>query len=571
MPAPVCVGAPASSEMAAPLERITIGGAIRINLGKMGVAAAIQEGFYEEEGLAVELDFSQPNVDGVMDGVLSGKTTFGFTGPAVMRRFMEGDPIMAVSTTYQAANIGLMILADSGIQSPADLDGKRVIMGNGEGSLELRAMLLNAGATVEQLPFVSTVAGLRRMKRGEADAVMTALNPTMRRAAERGGQAVKIMKPSDYGVVFYWSVIAAHADTVRQRPDLIERFDRATQKGVRYALAYPISSLEKYIAQNATNTKQRDRMWSYLSIQMTTSLSSIDKPGAMGMNPERWRHVAQTYAALGDMDPVESMEEFLWTPPDSEPILKRMRGLLLVLVALLGVIFWNWQLHRSVERQTAELSASHRHQALMLRELNHRVKNNLAGVISLLNQTMRSDASIEEFSQTLKGRITAMATTHEMLANSSWDEFKIHEAVEKILSFEFRVRAERVKLDGPDVNFPSHSAVPLCLSLHELYTNATKHGSLSVPGGCVGVTWELDNHRMLVFRWIESSGPTVSLPAHIGVGTALIEGFIEYELRGRVQIDYAPGGLRCTFQIPLAADSEDFEHRDEPGVHAMTV
>ncbi|MGA4555614.1 HWE histidine kinase domain-containing protein [Methylorubrum aminovorans] len=148
----------------------------------------------------------------------------------------------------------------------------------------------------------------------------------------------------------------------------------------------------------------------------------------------------------------------------------------------------NWV---SAQRDVTQRRAFEDRQALMVRELHHRVKNTLATVQAVLNATMRSSVTMAEFSQAFGGRIVSLARTHALITE---DEAQV-------ASFEGLLRAElgpydeggRVTLEGPRLRLPSELAVPVSMALHELTTNALRHGALGHPGGRVVVTWRIED------------------------------------------------------------------------------
>jgi two-component sensor histidine kinase len=109
-----------------------------------------------------------------------------------------------------------------------------------------------------------------------------------------------------------------------------------------------------------------------------------------------------------------------------------------------------------------------------------------------------------------------------------------------------------MRIEGPDVVLSAEAGQTIAMVLHELATNAAKFGALSVKDGCVSVRWEhlRDAETLFCVWWEESGGPTVRPPTRSGYGTSTIRHLIPYELGGRVDIVYAPSGLRCTLEIP---------------------
>ncbi|MBT8484035.1 MAG: sensor histidine kinase [Phycisphaerales bacterium] len=205
---------------------------------------------------------------------------------------------------------------------------------------------------------------------------------------------------------------------------------------------------------------------------------------------------------------------------------------------------------RQIIATMRERQVTDRRRRLLQAELDHRVKNNLAAVLSLSSQTVRTSSSLHEFDEAFTGRIVAMARTHEALARTTWSGIDLARAASLTLASHLDAVPPRITIEGASVSLPARAAMPMCLVLHELATNAVKHGAIAVPGGRVSVSWE--THEGIVhLSWVEQGGPAVSEPRTFGLGTQLIEGFVRHELRGEVAIDYRPEGLVCRIALPL--------------------
>ncbi|WP_162559301.1 PAS domain-containing protein [Microvirga sp. 17 mud 1-3] len=193
-------------------------------------------------------------------------------------------------------------------------------------------------------------------------------------------------------------------------------------------------------------------------------------------------------------------------------------------------------------------------QQLLIRELHHRVKNTLATVQAIVGSTARSASSIEEFYQGFVGRIVSLARTHNILTEDYWQKASLEELIQTELGpYEGEAR-NRVAVSGPSVELPSEAAVPIGMAVHELTTNAAKHGALSTFGGQVEVTWTVedkDGKPTLFFSWIERGGPRVTGPARQGFGSRLLQRVLIAQLNAEVQMDYDEAGLRFTMTMPI--------------------
>jgi two-component sensor histidine kinase len=192
----------------------------------------------------------------------------------------------------------------------------------------------------------------------------------------------------------------------------------------------------------------------------------------------------------------------------------------------------------------------------LTRELNHRVKNTLANVLSIISLTRRRAAELNEFADGLDGRIRALSATHDLLTQSEWGTTPIRSVVEAELRPYAEASDHEVDLRGPDIELAPNDALSLGLATHELATNAAKYGALSQPGGRVTVHWHLVADALVRIEWKESGGPPVSAKRSRGFGTDLIERIVAAELKAPVKLDFEPDGVRCVLTIPVRQPTE---------------
>jgi two-component system, chemotaxis family, CheB/CheR fusion protein len=201
------------------------------------------------------------------------------------------------------------------------------------------------------------------------------------------------------------------------------------------------------------------------------------------------------------------------------------------------------------QRRQAEL-----HQRGLLHELQHRVKNTMATVVSLARRMLQDSRSLEEFAEPFIGRLRAMAAMHAVLSDHDWQGATLRGLVEAAVTCQSSTQGAQLGLDGPDVLLPPNAVGTLGMAIYELATNAAKYGALSTTAGRVDVAWRLDRRDgrdVVVLDWIESGGPRVEAPATAGFGAAFLKRSVEYELEGLARLDYPPEGVRCTLTFPL--------------------
>jgi two-component system, chemotaxis family, CheB/CheR fusion protein len=190
------------------------------------------------------------------------------------------------------------------------------------------------------------------------------------------------------------------------------------------------------------------------------------------------------------------------------------------------------------------------HQRTLLAELDHRVKNVLATVSAIITQTPKANGSLTDFVTGLDDRIKSLGRTHELLSHSHWHGVSLEEIVRRELA---PYTAGNTAIAGPRVTLKAEAAQAVAMVLHELATNAAKHGAFSKRGGQLSLRWRwLTNGSKgrLAIEWQESGGAPVLAPTQSGYGTSIVRELIPFELGGTVDLDFASDGLRCRLEIP---------------------
>lgn len=191
-------------------------------------------------------------------------------------------------------------------------------------------------------------------------------------------------------------------------------------------------------------------------------------------------------------------------------------------------------------------------QALLIGELSHRVKNTLATVQAIATQSLRRSSDPREFVTSFSGRIQALARSHDLLSETRWEGMSLVALVREQVLLE--TTDNRIVWSGPDVTLTPQPGLHLALVLHELGTNARKHGALSVPHGRLTINWrvvETTSGREVRLQWVEEGGPRPVAPASRGFGTTLIEGGLTAS-GGAAVIEYGDRGVTCELTLPLS-------------------
>jgi two-component sensor histidine kinase/PAS domain-containing protein len=213
----------------------------------------------------------------------------------------------------------------------------------------------------------------------------------------------------------------------------------------------------------------------------------------------------------------------------------------------------------SVSLDITDRKRSEEQRQLLVNELNHRVKNTLATVQSIVFQTLRGASSIAEAQGALTDRLVALAKAHDLLTRESWDGAELRDIV--LGSLEPHGGVVRFAVEGPPVRLSPSASLTFAVALHELATNAAKYGALSVADGSVAITWDIANHAAeprVRLRWAERGGPPVRTPSRKGFGSRLIERSFSAELDGSVTVDYAPEGVVWIMEAPIRARGSAF-------------
>jgi light-regulated signal transduction histidine kinase (bacteriophytochrome)/CheY-like chemotaxis protein len=203
-------------------------------------------------------------------------------------------------------------------------------------------------------------------------------------------------------------------------------------------------------------------------------------------------------------------------------------------------------------RQNEILAAERRQadvrQKVLNDELNHRVKNILALIKSLISQSTSQDRTLEDYVGSLKGRIMALSFAHDQVVRSDGGG-DLRDLLDAELG-PYRGGLRTVLLDGPSLSLDARAYSVMALVLHEMATNAAKYGALSADTGKLEVRWKVDSERDCELTWNESGGPAVVPPRHRGFGTVLVDRSIPYDLGGHSEIEFAPTGVQARFHIP---------------------
>ena len=206
-----------------------------------------------------------------------------------------------------------------------------------------------------------------------------------------------------------------------------------------------------------------------------------------------------------------------------------------------------------VVRDISERRRAEEERRLVASELAHRMKNVMAVVSSVVVLAGRGSRSVDTYRDAIQGRLAAIARASDILVGGSLEGASLQCLIEAQLAPFRDGDGRNIRLSGPPVAIPGSWATTLALIIHELATNAVKHGALGVPAGHVELSWTLGGERQsrLELEWRESGGPPVSAPARRGFGTEVIERSLSRAQGASARLTYAPRGLLCRITLPL--------------------
>jgi PAS domain S-box-containing protein len=202
------------------------------------------------------------------------------------------------------------------------------------------------------------------------------------------------------------------------------------------------------------------------------------------------------------------------------------------------------------------------HCKMLIDELNHRVKNTLSTVQSVVGQVLRNTTDPELIRESIESRLFALSRSHDLLALESWQGAWLYDLTKAALEpFESGdSRGERFAITGENIRLCPKATLALGIAFHELATNAVRYGALSNQTGSISLMWKVElrpEADRLILHWQEKGGPPVTPPIRKGFGARVIERGLTHELEGAVHLEYPTEGVVCTISIPTSRVSQN--------------
>ena len=301
-----------------------------------GYYLALEKGYYRQAGLDVEILQGGPRVPRPIDTLLAGQADFAISNSGLVIARMQGKPVVALAAIMQTSPIVWIVRADSGIYTPQDLAGKRVMLMPPPESAELRIMLMREGIDLKRLQIQQTSFNPQDLIDGKTDA-FNGYSTNEPFWLKQQHVDYRLINPREYGVNYYNDVLSTRAELLQQRPEQVEAFVQASLAGWQYALDHIEESVQ-LIHQHYAPNKSLEHLRFEAEELKKLIMPELVQLGHM--NPGRWETIARNYAELGlAKGPVE-LDSFLYqrqAKTDKGLFYKILAGVLLPLLVVAGI------------------------------------------------------------------------------------------------------------------------------------------------------------------------------------------------------------------------------------------
>ena len=323
-----------------------------------GFYAAVAKGFYQDAGFEVTLKEASPQTVPVEE-VLSGRADYGIANSELMLYRLNGEPVTAVAAIIQHSPIVLMSLKSSNILSPQDLIGKKVMYPEGYYGANTQGILLKNDIELSQIESIPLSFNINDLIDKKVD-VMVGYITDQPYLLKKENIAYNLMDPRKYGIDFYGDILFTHEDRLNKKPKDLALFRAATIKGWEYAIKHPDEIIDIILTQYPS-VKNKDEL--QYEAQETIKLIVPHLVDMGQMNPNRWKHIAETFISLKMTQGSYEKEGFIYIP-EREQANQSMRMVLrtvgaisiIVLLCLTGLIYFNRKLKAAVSMQTLHLT-----------------------------------------------------------------------------------------------------------------------------------------------------------------------------------------------------------------------
>ncbi|MEH6452366.1 MAG: ABC transporter substrate-binding protein, partial [Psychromonas sp.] len=312
-----------------------------------GYYAALEKGFYKDEGLEVRLHAGDPDHQPVPE-VLSGRAQYAEGNAEVLQQRLLGEPLVALAVIFQHSPSALLTLQSSGIRSVHDLIGKKVMLANISEDADFLTMFLNEGISLSQLSILPSSYKIEDLISGKVDAFNSYTNnePFF---LKKHNIAYNIIEPITYRVDFYSDIFFTTEKELRNHPERVEAMRRATLKGWRYAMDNPEELIELLITKYQVN-KSREHLRFEAAEMRKLIFPNLIEIGHM--NPGRWQHMADTFVTAGLVENDNYLDGFIYDTSVSKIPAWVFPALIVALILVTLACYITFYLHRFNRRMT---------------------------------------------------------------------------------------------------------------------------------------------------------------------------------------------------------------------------
>lgn len=293
-----------------------------------GYYAAIEKGFYQREGLEVRLHEGAPGRTPVQE-VLAGRAQYAEANSELLYERLKGQPLVALAAIFQHSPSVILARADANIHSPQDLIGKRVMLMNEKVDADFHAMLLNEGIRPDTIRILPSSFDINDLASGNVAAFNSYLTNEPFFLRQQGIEYV-VINPQKYGIDYYSDILFTSEQELKQNPERVKAFRRATLYGWQYAMNHPAEIIELLISKYNVK-KSREHLQFEADAMRALILPDLIEMGHM--NPGRWQHMADTFVKVGMVDNVDKLDGFMYNPNPSGELLKLRKTVITITVA----------------------------------------------------------------------------------------------------------------------------------------------------------------------------------------------------------------------------------------------
>lgn len=358
-----------------------------------GYYAALEKGFYAEEGLKVEIRPRDINSTPVED-VLSGRAHFGVSDSSLVIHRLEDEPVVALAVIFQNSPLALMTLGDSNLSSPTDLIDKRVMYQRKNDDAVIMAMFNEVNMSEQDFTYLPSDFDVEALLKDKADAMAVYLSNEPWYYKSRGHN-INIINPANYGIDFYGDNIFTTEAMLKTNPEQVLAFRRASIRGWKYALKHSSEVFSWLI--NKYKGKKYD---SYEHFQYEVdAIFRVIKPRLFevgDINPGRFRRIADIYKEKGLAPAKSNLKGFVYTDYNAKKqdwvltksVVMTAAGIFIIVILILALR--NIQLRKVVEKHTHELEEANKAKSVFLANMSHELRTPLNSIIGFSERLLNS-------------------------------------------------------------------------------------------------------------------------------------------------------------------------------------